>query len=560
MEDDKTRVSLRRVQPVNPSVSSHAGEVDPQVDEDENDKTRVSRRHSQPVSPSDSSHASEVDSEIGMEDDGKTRVSRRRAQPVNPSASSHLSEVDPQVDMEEEKTRAFHQHTRPVNPSVSSHASEAGPGELINNRFCLEYMLGQGGMGVVFAARDLRKEELGDSDSRIAIKLLSKNVQHLPNALRMLQQECTKAQELAHPNVVTVYDFDRDGEVVYMTMELLAGQSLGEYMANKGIPVSGQDASADVSERLTIISDIVQGLAYAHKRGIVHFDLKPGNVFITDDGTTKILDFGIARAVLTSGNKTESGAPELFDGMIALTPPYASLEMLRGMPPDPRDDVYALAIISYQLLAGKHPFDELSATDVLRQNLKPERIPGLTDRQWKGLLGGLALKREDRTLSAEAFLEALLPKKVDRRYWLAVGTALTAVAVSLFFWLQPPQIVAPSLFENPPPAAELTEADRNRVEQLLEVAEVHMMVGRLISPAGANALDVYNQALSIHPYNRRAIQGLKTVLDRLAQAAESALSDGERRRAGELIDSGLKIYPRHKKLLSMKQQLTEEKP
>jgi len=526
----------------------------------EDDKTRIFHRHAQPESPSVSSHASEANSEVGVEDGGKTRVSRRRAQPVNPSASSHVSEASPEVDMQEEKTRAFHRHTQPESPSVSSHASEVGPGGLINNRFRLEYMLGQGGMGVVYAARDLRKEELGDSDSRIAIKLLSKNVQHLPNALRMLQQECTKAQELAHPNVVTVYDFDRDGDVVYMTMELLAGQSLGEYMADRGVPVSGQDAATDVSERLSIISDIVQGLAYAHKRGIVHFDLKPGNVFITDDGTTKILDFGIARAVLTSGNKTASGAPGLFDDMIALTPPYASLEMLRGMPPDPRDDIYALAIISYQLLAGKHPFDELSATDVLHQDLKPERIPGLTDRQWKGLLGGLALKREDRSLSAEAFLEALLPKKLDRRYWLAVGTALTAVAVSLFFWLQPPQIVAPSLFENPPPAAELAEADRTRVEQLLEVAEVHMMVGRLISPAGANALDVYNQVLSIHPYNRRAIQGLKTVVDGLAKAAESALSDGERRRAEALIDSGLKIYPQHKKLLNLKQQFNEEKP
>ncbi|MCF6210046.1 MAG: serine/threonine protein kinase [Gammaproteobacteria bacterium] len=522
----------------------------------EDDKTRVSRRRAQPTNSSVSSHANGMDPREGIEENDNTRVSRQHVQPANPSVLSHAGEMD----MEAEKTRAFQSQTRPVNPSVASQASEIGSGGLINNRFRLEYMLGQGGMGVVYAARDLRKEELGDSDSRIAIKLLSQNVQHLPNALRMLQQECTKAQELAHPNVVTVYDFDRDGDIVYMTMELLAGQPLGKYMADKEAPASGQDTPVGISERLSIISDIVQGLAYAHKRGIVHFDLKPGNVFITEDGTTKILDFGIARAVLTSGNKTASGAPGLFDDMIALTPPYASLEMLRGMPPDPRDDIYALAIIAYKLLAGKHPFDELSAMDALRQNLKPERIPGLTDRQWKGLLGGLALQREDRTLSAEAFLEALLPSKVDRRYWLAVGTALTAVALSLFFWLQPPQIVAPSLFENPPPAAELTKADRQRIEQLLEIAEVHMMVGRLISPAGANALDVYNQVLSMHPYNRRAIQGLETVLDRLAQAAESALSDGERLRAEKLIDSGLTIYPQHKKLLNVKQRLSEEKP
>ncbi len=453
--------------------------------------------------------------------------------------------------MENEKTRILHQHARPINPSASSRTSEVGPGKLINNRFSLEYMLGCGGMGVVYAARDLRKEELGDADSRIAIKLLSKEVRHLPNALRMLQQECKKAQGLAHPNVVTVHDFDRDGEIVYMTMELLTGKPLDKYMADREIPAPG-----DFSKSLSIIADIVKGLAYAHKRGIVHFDLKPGNVFITTDGTTKILDFGIARAMRESGGEITSDA-SAFGDTTALTPRYASLEMFHGMPPDLRDDIYALAIISYQLLAGKYPFGELSALVVQHKNLKPERIPGLTDRQWKGLMNGLALKREDRTSSAEAFLEAISPKRIDRRYWLAVGAATTAIAASLFFWLQPPQIVAPSLFENPLPATELTGTDKNRVEQLLEVAEVHMMVGRLISPSGANALDVYNQVLSIHPYNRRAIQGLKTLLGRLAQAAELAINDGERHQAEELINSGLKIYPQHKPLLNLKQQITE---
>ena len=485
----------------------------------------------------------------------KTRIRHPRADAEGEKTRIHHQHID----IENETTHIIQQHEQPVTPSNSSYANETGDRKLINNRFRLEHMLGRGGMGVVYAARDLRKEELGDDDSLIAIKLLSEEVQHLPNALRMLQQECKKAQELAHPNVVTVYDFDRDGEVVYMTMELLAGKPLDKYIIDRESAATGQNSTTDFSEPLAIITDIVQGLAYAHKRGIVHFDLKPGNVFITDDGTTKILDFGIARAIRTSGGKIVPDASEL-SGMIALTPRYASLEMFSGKQPDLRDDIYALAIIAYQLLAGKHPFGELSAEEVRQKNLQPERIPGLTDRQWKGLLAGLALKREDRTLSAEIFLDSLLPKKVDYRYWLAVGTAATAIIISLFFWLQPPQIVAPSLFENPPPAAKLTGADKDQVNRLLEIAEVHLMVGRLISPSGANALDVYNQALNIHPYNRQAIQGLETLLDKLTQAAKRAINEGEQHRAQELIDTGLKTYPQHKQLLLLQQQLIEVQP
>jgi len=517
----------------------------------ENEKTRTQHQRTDPED--EKTRIRQQDTSI---ENDKTRI---RQQDTNTEGDRTRIRHQGADDIENAKTQILHQHAQTSPPPVLPHVSEVGSQGLINNRFRPEYLLGQGGMGVVYAARDLRKEELGDDDSRIAIKLLSEEVRHLPNALRMLQQECKKAQELAHPNVVTVYDFDRDGEVVYMTMELLAGKPLDKYLIDREIAATGQNAPVDFNEAFSIITDIVQGLAYAHKRGIVHFDLKPGNIFITDDGTTKILDFGIARAIRTSGSKMVADDSEL-GGMIALTPRYASLEMFHGKQPDLRDDIYALAIIAYQLLAGKYPFGELSAEEVQHQNLQPERIPGLTDRQWKGLLSGLALKREDRTLSVEAFLETLLPKKVDYRYWLAVGTAATAIIASLFFWLQPPQIVAPSLFENPPPAAELIGTDKAQVEQLLEVAEVHRMIGRLISPNGANALDVYNQVLSIHPYNRQAIRGLETLLDRLAQAAELAINEGKRRRAQELIDSGLKTYPKHKQLLALQQQLIEVQP
>jgi serine/threonine protein kinase len=226
-------------------------------------------------------------------------------------------------------------------------------GSIIRHRFLLEKEIGHGGMGVVYLARDLRKEEVGDKDSRIAIKLLSEDFKQYPESLKMLQQESRKAQKLAHPNVVTVYDFDRDGDTVYMTMEYLLGYPLDEYIEEyRYTPPS-------IQEVLPIISDIINGLEYAHQQGVVHSDLKPGNIFINDKGVAKILDFGIARAVMKSGTAVEKTVRSYPDDNdisrehyspdvpFALTPGYASLAMLEGKNPDPRDDLYTLHLPEY---------------------------------------------------------------------------------------------------------------------------------------------------------------------------------------------------------------------
>ena len=150
------------------------------------------------------------------------------------------------------------------------------PGTLIKNRFRLEHEIGHGGMGVVYTARDLRKEEMGDDDSIIAIKLLTQKLKSYPKALRMLQQETKKSQGLAHPNIVTVYDFDRDGDMFYMTMEYLTGQTLKDYLKTH------RDYPVDLKIVLPIIRDMVSGLSYAHQKSIIHSDLKPANIFLTD--------------------------------------------------------------------------------------------------------------------------------------------------------------------------------------------------------------------------------------------------------------------------------------
>lgn len=293
-------------------------------------------------------------------------------------------------------------------------------GSIIKERFVLEDELGRGGMGIVFKARDLRMEEAQDRNPFVAVKILNDEFKRHPESLKALQREFRKAQSLAHPNVVTVGDFDRDGGNVFMTMELLDGEPLDQVIKRT------QGAGLEKRLALRITRDICRAMAYAHERGIVHSDFKPANAFLTGDGVVKVFDFGIARAART-GNQA-SGTVTLFDAgtLGALTPAYASCEMIEGLEPDVRDDVYAIACVAYELLTGKHPFDRKSAEQARAAGLAPARPAGLSRGQWAALRRGLAFKRENRTASTIELLNGLLPPK--RSPSVYIGTAAVVLA------------------------------------------------------------------------------------------------------------------------------------
>lgn len=300
---------------------------------------------------------------------------------------------------------------------ASGGGDNLGAGSVLKDRFELMDVLGEGGMGKVYKARDLLKVEAKDKNPYIAVKTLTGDFKQHPESFIALQRESSKAQRLAHPNIATVYDFDRDGGTVYMTMELMEGDELAKYI--KHLPAGG----LPVPEAMNIIKQLCDGLAYAHSKQLVHSDFKPGNAFLTKDGTVKLLDFGIARASKT--RKDTVGETTVFDpGQLgALTPAYATVEMFEGIDPDPRDDIYALAAVSYELLTGKHPFNKLSAPKVLEKGLKPAPIAKLTARQNKALFKALALRREERTLSVEEFWENIRPRK-SRTKQIAAGVAI----------------------------------------------------------------------------------------------------------------------------------------
>lgn len=269
---------------------------------------------------------------------------------------------------------------------------EATTPRILKQRFVLEERLGCGGMGSVFRARDLRKVEAGDRRPFVAIKVLNNDFRAHPGAFVALQREASRSQALAHPNIVSIFDFDKEGDLPFIVMELLEGHELADLLRVYPTGLPGDAARM-------VISTLCAALVYAHSRGLVHADLKPGNVFVGPDYQSKLLDFGLARAVAPG---LRNAAADRFDAgrLGALTPAYASPEMLAGQPAEPGDDLFSLGVVTYLILTGRHPFDRLPADAAMAQGLQAERPRGLNWRQWRVLRRCLDFRREARPDSA----------------------------------------------------------------------------------------------------------------------------------------------------------------
>ncbi|MFP4894462.1 protein kinase domain-containing protein [Paraburkholderia sp. EG304] len=310
----------------------------------------------------------------------------------------------------------------------SAHETIKGIGDTLNNRFVLEECLGVGGMGTVYKALDLRKLEASDRKPYLAIKVLNVQFRGNPNSLVALQREARKAQVLAHRNIITVYDFDRDGPIVYLTMEYLSGKPLSQLLRTPGYQ------GMPVRAALPIVRGMCAALAYAHERGFVHCDFKPANVFLTTNAEVKVIDFGIARVFQRP--EEESDATVFDPGSLgALTPAYASPEMIEHPEPDPRDDIYALGCITYELLTGHHPFDRLSATQARNADFKPQRPPNLDARQWRALRAALSFDRNTRMPSVVRFIAEFdneaRAEKSGSLAWAGLATLAVVCAVTV---------------------------------------------------------------------------------------------------------------------------------
>jgi len=417
-------------------------------------------------------------------------------------------------------------------------------GSVIKNRFVIDSELGKGGMGIVFQALDRRKEEARDSDPYVAIKILNEEFRSHPQALISLEREASKAQTLAHPNIITVFDFDRDGTTVYMTMELMRGESLSDRIK------SYRRGGANREEAVPIIMEMAAGLAYAHKREIVHSDFKPGNVFLTDDDRVKVLDFGIARATKYGGVNCDGEAEFDAGDLGALTPAYASLEMLDGEAPHPADDVYALAVTAYTLLFGEHPFNRLTAKEAYEKGLKPRPIKGLKRREWKAIENGLTFLREDRFQNADDFLRKFRgPTKVARSAAAAIAIlGLTALYFAYESFQEPPP---------PFPWTNLTVAEQSDFTEKVASGQAWLDND---PPWLGGAYSDFSSAYEIHPRNPLATKGLRAVADAFIELAEGTDIKREKQRILDDLDavSENEYLAEHKGLRKLKEELEDD--
>src|SRR5215472_12951608 len=260
---------------------------------------------------------------------------------------------------------------RRAQATVSSNAVRLALGQLLGGRYRIERELGEGGMGVVYLAAD---EQV--SGERFAIKVLKEELR--PEALALLREEVRKTRKLSHPNIVDVHSVNVEGQKLYVLMEYLEGKSLDALLDEefgRGMPFS---------HAWPIIEDVGAALGIAHDHNIIHSDLKPANVLLTTSGRTKLLDFGIARV-------SRGPLPHARTGPHALTPRYASCEMLQGKEADRRDDIYSFACVIYEMLCGERPFGDLTALEAREAGTRVPPLEGLSREQNAALAQALTL-------------------------------------------------------------------------------------------------------------------------------------------------------------------------
>ena len=263
-------------------------------------------------------------------------------------------------------------------------------GKMLDNRYEILERIGTGGMAIVYKAKCHRLNRL------VAVKILKSDLAQDEDFRRRFNAESQAVAQLSHPNIVSVYDVSKGGDIEYIVMELIDGITLKQYMEKRG--------QLNWRESLHFITQIMRGLSHAHSRGIVHRDIKPQNVMVLRDGSVKVADFGIACLENAAQTLTQEALGSVH---------YISPEQARGDRTDARGDIYSAGVVLYEMLTGRLPFEGDSAVSVAIQHLSsvplaPREVnPDIPEQLELICMKAMAPDLEKRYPSADAMIADL---------------------------------------------------------------------------------------------------------------------------------------------------------
>lgn len=426
-------------------------------------------------------------------------------------------------------------------------------------KYQLQSILGEGGMGLVYRAYDPHLARV------VAIKTIRNSLLEGKSGHELrdrFRREARAEGKLIHQNIITIYEYHEDSEgTPFFVMEYVEGKDLKQYLS-KGIRFN-------LDKSLNIVEQILGALAFSHKNGIVHRDIKPANIILLEDGTIKIADFGIAKMEESEYTRT---------GMILGTPQYSSPEQQFGGMVDARTDLYSTGAVLYELITGKKALSVVNSRKgkrKIRSDISYHSDDPKADRILSQVVAkAMSQDADDRFHSADEFLQALqqarptpTPKAHRWLPGLVIGMVSGLALLTAAYFLLPnhllPERVEPetaaSEFTKPPtdtsPVVELSQQQKAQIEQYLKVANIHLLVGRLIFPAGSNATESFQKALDIDPSNETALAGLQEIRNKLAEKIRRYVEFENIADAKIELDIALQHFPKDQDLKDLKTQI-----
>lgn len=343
-----------------------------------------------------------------------------------------------------------------------------GVGSLIKERYLIEEIIGRGGLSIIYKVQDLRRVESGDPNPWVILKMLSPEFRDVEECRNILLQEASIAKRCRHPNIIAVHDLDRDGQDLFVVAEYIEGRNLTDLTGSVDFVGLGTHLSDPM------IESICSGLQYLHGRGLVHGDIKPGNVILDSENDIRIIDFGNAlehepksvaadkaaanpldesevaagdvdadaasaseSAEQPTGHAEQVGQAEQAGKMeqtAALTPVYSAIDVLEGETPTTEDDIYALACMVNEITAGHHPYQRKDAQQAYQQNVKPKLKKGLWPWQRRVMRAALSHDRKRRP-TAQEFWQRYSGQAFRSQTKKLVGSAAALLMVVGLAWL-----------------------------------------------------------------------------------------------------------------------------